>query len=259
MKALAAYGKAFRFLFHNQLGWFLWFPTLITVLVFFGGFSLTSWATKSISDTIDVWINSIDWLPDWASVIQDIVYWVLWIVMRIILYFVFAFFGGTIILVLMTPILTWLSEQVAQKMGKDVPPFNITQFTRDITRAAGLAIRNGMVQGILSLGCFIIGFIPLIGAVAPFLLFVVNGYFYGYNFMDYSLERRRFTVKESNRYVWSHRFSALSLGAPFAFWMLIPFIGPMTAGYLSLFSTVAATLEVERIEGPTSTHQEVHA
>lgn len=248
LKALKSYRTAFLFLFDKKLGWFLLFPLLLTVLVFYGGFSLTSWATKTISDTLDIWIGTIDWLPDWASVIQDVLYFLLWLILRIILYFVFAFFGGTIILLLMAPILTWLSEKVAEHMGLDVPAFSITQFMRDLTRAAALAIRNGVIQLGLSVLCFIIGFIPVVGVASPFLLFVFNAYFYGYNFMDYSLERRRFTVRDSNRYVWKHRFTTLSIGSPFALWMLIPFFGPMSAGFVAIFATVAATMETERIE-----------
>ncbi|MEQ9187472.1 MAG: EI24 domain-containing protein [Cryomorphaceae bacterium] len=248
MKALSAYRQAIQFLFHQRLGWFLWFPTLITMLVFYGGLSLTSWATKSISDTIDIWVTTIDWLPEWADVLQDILYWLLWIVMRIILYFVFAFFGGSIILLLMAPVLTWLSETVAARMEKSVPAFHLTRFIKDLLRAAGLALRNGFIQLSLSVVCIALGFIPLIGAFVPLLLFLINGYFYGYNFMDYSLERKHRSVSESSRFVWKHRFHTMGIGAPFALWMLIPFIGPMTAGYISLFSTVAATLEVERLD-----------
>jgi len=248
LKALSAYRQSLGFLFKHKLGWFLWFPIIITVLVFSGGFGLTSWATKSISDTIDIWLESIDWLPEWMSVLQGIIYWILWIVMRIILYFIFAFFGGTVILLMMAPILTWLSEKVAEKMEKEVPVFSITQFTRDLTRAAGLAIKNGVIQLALSFGCFLLGFIPLVGAVAPFLLFLINAYYYGYNFIDYSLERKRYSVKDSNRFVWKHKSTTMSIGSPFALWMLIPFIGPMTAGFVAIFATVAATIEMERID-----------
>jgi CysZ protein len=253
-RALSAYSRSLSVLFRHRLAWFLWFPLIITILVFYGGFSLTSWATKHISDTIDIWIETVDILPDWASVVQDIIYWIIWIVLRIILFFAFTFLGGSVILLMMAPVLTWLSERVSVALEKDVPEFQLTQFMRDLWRAAALAIKNGALQLALSFGCFLIGFIPIVGAVAPFLLIVFNAYFYGYNFMDYSMERKRYSVKESNRFVWRNRYSAISLGSPFALWMLIPFIGPMTAGFVAVFATIAATMEIERLhEAPKTT------
>lgn len=218
---------------------------VITLLVLIGGFSLTSWATEAVSTPLEEWITTRTWLPEWLSFLADVIYWILWLILRILLYFAFAFIGGSIILLLMAPILTWLSERVAQAMGKPAPDFSITQFTRDLTRAAGLAIRNGVIQFGLTIACFIIGFIPVIGVVSPFLLFVINAYFYGYNFMDYSLERRRYSVAQSNRYVWQRKQSTMMLGAPFTLWMLIPFIGPMTGGFVAIFATVAATIQLE--------------
>jgi CysZ protein len=234
-------------LFEHKLAWFLWTPLVITILVFWGGFSLTSWATKIIADTIDVWINGATWMPEWAAVIQDLVYWLIWLVMRVVLYFAFAFIGGSIILLLMSPILTYLSERVASALNAEVPAFSITQFMRDLTRAAGLALKNGALQIMLSLVCFFIGFLPVIGVLSPFLLIGINAYFYGVNFMDYSLERRKYTIQESGTFVWKHKTTTMSLGTPFALWMIIPLIGPITSGFVAIFATVAATLEIQRM------------
>lgn len=248
MNALQAYRHSLTFLGKHGLRWFMWFPLIITILVFVGGLALTGWATDWINGYLELWLGDQDWLPEWAGFLADVFYWILWIVLRILLYFALAFIGGSVILLLMAPVLTYLSEKVAAALGKDVPEFSITQFTRDLTRAMGLALRNGVIQLLLTIACFIIGFIPVVGAASPFLLFAVNAYYYGYNFMDYSLERYRYSVSDSNRFVWKHKASTLTLGTPFAAWMLIPFIGPMTAGFIAILATVAATLRVEGIQ-----------
>ncbi len=253
MSALQAYRRSLSFLGKHQLRWFLWFPFIITLLVLVGGFSLTSWATEGVSTWIEGWLSNQSWIPEWMSFLADVVYWILWLILRILLYFAFAFIGGSIILLLMAPILTWLSEKVAMALGKPTPPFSITQFTRDLTRAMGLALKNGFFQLILTILCFLIGFIPVVGVASPFLLFIINAYFYGYNFMDYSLERKRLTIAESNAFVWKKRQTTVVLGTPFALWMLVPFIGPMTAGFVAIFATVAATLKLEEETGLAST------
>ncbi len=245
LRSLSYYTKAIHFLFSKGLGWFMVFPIIITILVFIGGFSLTNWATDAVYAILNDWVGEMSWLPDWASWIRDAIYWLVWLILRVMLYFVLAFVGGSIILLLMAPILTWLSEKVAAKMGKDVPEFNLVQFMRDLTRAAGLAIKNGVIQLGLSIGCFILGFVPVIGLAAPFLLFGINAYFYGYNFMDYTLERRKLSARESNSFVWTNRFQSIGLGSPYALWILVPVIGPVTYGFVAVFATVAATLSLE--------------
>ena len=247
LAAFQAYLSSFSFLRKHGLAWFLWFPFIITFLVFFGGFSLTSWATESISLLLKASLENVAWLPEWAGFISDVLYWLLWIILRILLYFTFAFIGGSVILLLMSPILTWLSELVGEALGGEETTFSITQFIRDLTRAVGLALTNGFYQILPSILCLGIGFIPVIGAASPFLLFAINAYFYGYNFMDYSLERKQFSPRASNRFVWRNKFASLSLGAPFAAWNLIPFIGPMTSGFIAIFAAVAGTIELDRI------------
>ena len=145
----------------------------------------------------------------------------------------------------MSPVLTILSEKIAVALGKQVPKFSIDQFTIDLIRAAGLALKNGAIQFGLTLLCLLIGFIPVVGIVAPFLLFAINAYFFGYNFMDYTLERYQFSISQSNRFVFTKKVQASALGAPFTAWLLIPFIGSITSGFMAVVATVAATLYLE--------------
>lgn len=247
MNTLKAYRTSLNFLQKHGLSWFLWFPLIITFLVLFAGFSITSWATDNISEALTTYLESLNWLPDWTSIIGGILYWLLWIILRILLYFAFAFIGGSIILVLIAPVLTWLSEKVAVALGKHSSSFNLTQFVRDLTRAIGLAIRNGIIQFVLAMACLVLGFIPIIGLASPVLLFIINAYFYGYSFLDYSLERNKLSIQQSNLFAWKNKTTTLGLGIPFALWMLIPLIGPITAGFVALFSTIASTIETERL------------
>lgn len=245
LDSIQAYFRSLLFIRKNHLSWLFWFPIVITVLVFYGGIELTSIATEWVTAGVQSWIVSIDWLGESKGVLSSIIYWIIWLMLRITLYFFMAFLGGSIILLLMSPLLTYASELVAEKMGAEVPPFSIDRFFHDLARAAGLAIKNGGIQFILTIVCFLIGFIPIVGLVSPFLMFGVNAYFFGYNFMDYTLERKGLSVKESNQFVFAEKFKTLGLGTPFALWMLIPFIGPITSGFVALIATVASTLSLE--------------
>lgn len=244
-EVIRAYRQSYGFLRKHGLLWFLWFPLIITVLVIAGGFKLAGLATDTLFAALLQWADPHAWLPQDMDFLIDVFYWLLWLGLHILLYFALSFVGGSLILLLMSPVLTWLSEKVANALGQSPPGFSLTQLTRDITRAAGIAIRNGIIQIALTIAILFIGLIPFIGLVSPFLLFAVNAYFFGFGFLDYTLERRRYSIAESNRYVWKHRLQTLAVGTPFALWMLIPFLGPVTAGFMAVFATVAGTIAME--------------
>ena len=247
LKSVQAYFESISFLRKHGLTWLLWFPFAITILVFYLGLEATSALTDFVSALLRSWIAGMSWIDGWEQGVSAILYWLFWILFRVLLYFVMAFLGGSIILLLMTPLLTYSSELVASKLGAEVPSFNLGRFFRDLGRAISLALKNGLIQLLLTIGALLIGFIPVIGIVAPFLVFGINAYFYGYNFLDFSLERNQISAAESNRYVWKHRFTSIGLGSPYALWLLVPFIGPLTSGFVALFATVAATLQVEKL------------
>lgn len=246
LKAFQAYIESFRFLKQNGLLWLLWFPLVITALVVYGGISLTSWATDLLSSQLTDWMNSLDWMEGLSGFFGNALYAILWIVLRILLYFLMAFLGGSIILLLMAPLLTLASESVAKALGAEVPSFKLSQFFRDLSRAISLAIKNGIVQLLLTLACFALGFVPIVGFAAPVLMFLINAYFYGFSFLDYSLERMHISAGESGKFVWQKRWQTIGIGLPFTAWMLIPFFGPMTSGFMALFTTVSATIALEK-------------
>lgn len=247
-KALQSYGRAITFLGNHGLTWFLLFPFIITALVFVIGLSATSATTDFIFTPIEAWLSGVDWMPDWLRWLVDVFYWILWIILRIALFFIMQFIGGSVILLLMSPILTWLSEKVAIRLGRPTPAFSMEQFFYDLVRAIGMALRNGVIQLMLNIGCFLLGFVPVVGVVTPFLLFFINAYFYGINFMDYTLERKRMSMRESTAFAWKKRYKTLGIGTPFAAWMVIPILGPLTAGFVAILSTVAGTLLLEEDE-----------
>jgi CysZ protein len=227
--------------------WMLWFPLIITGLVVYGGFELTSTATDYVTAELKVFIDSNDWFGDWKGVIGTILYWVLWLILRIALYFILAFVGGSVILLLMTPVLTYCSERVSAAIGNQIPEFRLSQFLNDMSRAILLSLTNGVIQAALTLICFILCFIPVIGIASPFLMIIIGAYFYGANFLDYSPERMQIGRGESQRFVWRNRSKSIGLGLPFALWMLIPFFGPLTAGFTALLATVSATLTLKSV------------
>lgn len=252
LNSIRAYFRAIGYMRKNSLMWLFWFPFIITGLVIYGGTEVTSMTTEWATRNINEWIQSWDWLGEKAEVFSAVLYWIIWIVFRIGLYFFMAFLGGSIILLFMSPLLTYSSELVAQKLKADIPDFSLDRFFQDLARAMWLAIKNGGIQLLFTILCFLLGFVPIIGFLSPVFMFAISAYFFGYNFMDYTLERKALSVKESNEFVWKYKYQSIGLGMPFALWMLIPFVGPMTSGFMALIATVAATMRLETENGSFS-------
>ena len=73
----------------------------------------------------------------------------------------------------------------------------------------------------------------------------------GYGLMDFPLEHRGLSVKQSDDFVRRHRPLSTGLGAGYLLLMMIPIVGWMFA---PTFGTVAGTLKaLEALEGPSPT------
>lgn len=104
------YGKASGILFSRKFWWFLLFPVIILLLLFIGGNILISLAGDSLYGLIEAkltaWVGGISWLQ-WVTTTTSVL-----IKCIAVLYFLpFRAFGGYIVLVVMSPVYSWLSER----------------------------------------------------------------------------------------------------------------------------------------------------
>jgi len=244
---IRTYRKATGLLFTKQLWWFILFPIAIYLLLFSGGNVLTNhlidpfreWVIESTN------VNNLDpekwgWL---AKLIKGIVY----IAFKIVFFIIFAAFSGYIVMILMAPVYALLSEKVEGLLNEKDYPFEWKQFFKDIARGIGLALRNAAYEMVFALLLLVIGLIPVIGWFTSLTLFFISAYFYGFSFMDYSMERKRLGYKSSINFVRQHKGLAMGNGLIFALLLFIPKIGILLAAFTSLISVIAATLALERM------------
>ena len=147
-------------------------------------------------------------------------------------------------MILLSPILSLISEKTDSILTNSEYPFEWKQFLSDIWRGVKISLRNMLIEFLFIIGCLLISFIPIIGLFSPFILFIVSAYFYGFSFMDYTNERNGLSVKESVKYIRKNKGLAWSNGSVFAAFLLIPFCGASIGVFVSLISTVAATLSI---------------
>lgn len=239
---LKTYSQATSFMFRHKLGWYFIFPVLFNILLLVGGFWSVSSLSEGIIGSMNGWMNIDSWEFWGSDFIIALIKGFVWVVLRLLFFIIYAYIGGYIIIILLSPVYAFLSERTEEVITGQKVPFNFSQFAKDIIRGVLLAVRNLSVEMALTLLLFILSFIPLIGYLTPFALLLVSAYFYGFSFLDYTFERKRFKIDFSIRFMRRNRGLAIGNGFVFSLVLLIPYIGVMLAGFVSIISVVAATL-----------------
>lgn len=248
----SSYGKALNIIFSNGLWWYFLVPVFLNILLIVSGFELKDLLIDSIKNWIlDITnLNGSDFFG--ASIIKSSVSWIVGISLTIILFFVYAYFGGYIILAIMSPVFTLLSEKTETILTGKKFPFNGEQLMRDIVRGVLIVLRNLIIELGLILIVFFIGFLPLIGTlisiISGIVLFFISSYFYGFSFIDYSSERKKLKINKSVAYVRKHKWFAITNGGLFSLTLLLPLCGLSISGFIAIVSVVAASYSVVEMD-----------
>lgn len=247
-RGIRAYGPACRMLLSRRFCWFFIFPVFLLVLFFIGGEWLVASAGNSLSECVRqkmaVWVEGISWLS-WAA---DTAGFLIRFLVKLLYLFLFFTFGGYFVLILMSPVYSWLSERAERELtGKDYS-FDFRQMLWEVGRGIMLACRNMFFQFLISFLLFLCSFIPLVGLLTPFAMFFVSAYFYGFSFIDYAVERKRFNIRKSTAYMKKNIGMVTGVGAVFAFSLLIPWVSVLACCFVSLFSVVAGTVIVNEMQ-----------
>ena len=113
-------------------------------------------------ERIDQWLG---WDDGWW---KQILRWTLGVLSRMLIFFVYALVYKQLVLIILAPVLAYLSEQTeALKTGRRFD-FSWRQLFQDALRGAGIALRNLFFELLITLLLFFFAFVPLVGLLAPF-------------------------------------------------------------------------------------------
>ncbi|MEL6674131.1 MAG: EI24 domain-containing protein [Bacteroidota bacterium] len=216
-------------------------PGLISAVLALGIFGGAFYFSGDVGDWLVSWYPADWWGASWVSSVAATLALGLVVIAAL---FLFKY----IVMVVISPFMAILSEKIEHTLeGTQPPPTTAGRFIKDLIRGLRIALRNVFREllyvGLLSLAGLLFGsLIPVIGGILPtVLIFVIQAYFAGFGNMDYTLERYRFGVKDSIRFVDSQRGLAIGNGGAFNLMLLIPVLGWFLAPVLG---TVGATTEL---------------
>ncbi len=188
---IKAYSEAFSFIRMHKLGYFFLFPLAFSVILIVSGWQGTSWLTDTVLDYVNKLMNFEQWHFWGAAALVFILKSVIWIAFRLLFFLTITYLGGYIIIILMSPVYAYLSEKTATLITKTETPFDLFQFLSDIIRGILLALRNFLLETLFTIVLLIFSFVPVVGLLSAPVMIFITAYFYGFAFIDYSLERKR--------------------------------------------------------------------
>lgn len=241
------YFSAIGFIFSNGLWWTFLLPLALNLLLFIGGYTMMENITTHIQD----WLKGILGFDKesffLAKYLGAIITGFVWLFLRVLFFFVFAYYGGYIVLILLSPLFAYLSTKTEEIISGKKYPFDSDQWMRDMVRGILIVFRNLFIQTGWIILMFFLGFIPVIGWFSAIALFIISAYFYGFSFIDYTCERRKMNIRESIHFVRTNKWLAVANGFIFCLFLLLPFCGVLFSGFAAIVSVVAATLAVNEI------------
>lgn len=242
--------KAIPFIFNHNLWWAFLIPLILNIMLYLSGFMATDALGDYTGQVVEEWLSGkgdsriMELLPGFLSGIIKVLF-------HVAFFFIFAYLSGFIILIVLSPLLAFISEKTEKIILHNDYPFEWSQFFKDIWRGILIALRNLVYEIMLTLIIFVTTLIPVLNIFsAPLsvvLLFLISSYFYGFSYMDYTCERKRMKVKESISFMRKYRGMTIANGALFSLTLLIPFCGLFLGGFTAIIATVGATLAMNKV------------
>ena len=230
------YSEAISMVSQHKLWKYIIIPGLISVVIC----GLIIGFTWGLKDDISIWI--VDVYPfSWGEqTISAIASWLSILLVIVITLYAFKY----LVMVIVGPFMGTLSEKVESIVtGKPAPNVSAVQIAKDIVRGLRIALRSIVRELFFTIIIILFfPFIPIVGTLlVPIATFFVQAYYAGFGNMDYSLERKRYNVRESVRFVRHYRWLSIGNGSIFVILFLIPVLGWFLA---PAYGAVAATINV---------------
>jgi len=235
----SSYGQSLGIILRKGYKRYIALPILINLLLLI----LTIWVSiylgSGLSEKVMQWINLEN--EGWENFLGILTS----ILIRVLIFLIYFSVYKYVILILLSPFLSFLSEKVERlKSGKEYG-FSFAQLMRDIGRSVVINFRNFIIEIFLTLLLSLLAFLPLIGLISPFLIIFVQSYFFGFALIDYNLERRKIKWRSSEKWMRKNAVTVTLSGLYFHLCFLIPFLGWIIA---PVWGVAAGTLTFLRLE-----------
>ena len=238
--------KAFDLISRIRLNWIYLTPVAVYFILFITGFSLTNDLHERLMAFLTSMTDSVAEEGGFLSFLFTATSFLTWIIIKVVIFILFGIFSGYLTLIVLAPLLTYVTEKADAELTGEKQSFNPVRFISDMFRAIFIAIRNAGIQLFWTILLMILSLIPGINLFTAPLLFLITAYFYGFSFIDYTLEIKGYSIKDSITQVRKLKLAAVSLGTMFLLLNLIPWIGPFLSTFFIFPLVISSTLLINK-------------
>jgi len=178
--AIRSFAVAHHFIKKHKLWLYVILPGVINLLLLGGIIYVAFQFSTVFSD----WIFStfgLEGISDGAvGILKSILNFALLFMVRVIIILAYLTVYKYIVLIIMAPFLAYLSERTEELLTGKKYPFTIIQFCKDVLRGILLAMINLIKEILITILLFLLVYVPIVNLVCPFLVFIVQSYYYGF-------------------------------------------------------------------------------
>ena len=176
-----------------------------------------------------------------SGIVYDILRFIitplLLIIQIIITIFIYSIIGN----IVTAPFNDFLSQKVEIKAfgEKFDEEFSLKLIIGDIIRVAANLIKLLLLMAMAHILILFLNFIPVLGSILYTILgFMITAFFFGFQFYDYPLERRRFTFGKKLKITLRFAPQVLGVGVGFFLLSLIPIVNFLGLNMATISATV---------------------
>ena len=228
--------ESFTIVREAKLKKFYFLPGFISIILFFILVALGDYLSLTLSKALEDFFK----LGEYQSFLYILVKILIWICTIFFYYLIYK----SLLLVILSPILGYISERVETHLTGKEFTFSFSDNINFLFRGVNIGLKSFFKQMIGTCVVMLLGFIFPINLSIPLLIFIIQGYFTGFSFMDYTLERYNLSPKESLLFLKKQRIYAALCGSIFTILFFIPIIGIFIAPLITCVATTKITLEL---------------
>ncbi len=198
----AAYlAQGFRLVREPGIRRFVLIPLTINILLF-GGF--IAWGYSQFQPLVQ-WL--LDWVPDWLGFLEWLIWAVITSMTAVIVFFTFTPIAN----VIAAPFNAIMSEKLEEMLtGRPVNSgVSLQQLIIDSIKSQ---LGKLVYIAVWSVGLFVVGFIPLLNLVSPFLWFIFGAWLMTLEYMDYPMGNHDLTFQQQKDAIKQRSGLALGFG-----------------------------------------------
>ena len=175
---------------------------------------------------------------------ENVTFIIIKLIIIIIAFLLYFLIYKALLLIVLSPFLNYISERTERTIVNQKFDFSFNDNMRFIWRGIVISCKSFSKEMLGTIILLLLGLMPFLSITVPFFIFLLQAYYIGFSFMDYTLERHNYSSKESLIFLkknWT--FSAFS-GAIFTMVFLIPVIGIFIAPLVSCVAVTLGTIKI---------------